>query len=946
MKLLNKHVYYFFSGLVISLMFWSCAAKKEDAVKVRFMKNVTAHYNIYFNAKELFKESELAIQQSLENDFNQTLEIFPVPSEQSSQNETGNLNEVIKKANTIALEKYESNWLDDAYLLLADAEYTKGDFYNAVEFYSYVSITFAKEKKNKLAAYLGQSKSDFAIGNYKEADSVLRLASALKYKYYQDKLQASLAQAALKRNDTVAAINYLEKAVKATRNNYLEIRWRYILAQLQEINNQEDNAYANYEKIVKSNASFEMSFNANLSRIRIAENAEGKRFDKIVTLNKLLKEDKNKEFKDQIYYQIGNAYADKGNLDKAIAYYKIASHAVPGTVKQKGLSYLKLAELNFDSLKNYTQAQLYYDSTLQYLPKNYPNYKAIAIKANNLQYLADRLTIIETQKQLLKFANLTDDEINVKVEEIIQQQRVLSVASTLQSQSILPPQQGSISDFSASNQTGGNFYFYNPAALSQGLNEFKTRWGQRKLTDNWRSNTGSLGADLAKNSTQSRNTANNPLSVNPVITPEVRDSIKANFVQGLPFSPASKIAANAKIALALYEIANFYKDILKDDFEAAEAYEAIVLNYPNDDNAASIYYQLFRLLEGKDAERSEKYKQQLLLKFPSSVFAKTISDSNFGKEEEFLEQKIKSEYEGIYTSFLQKRYSEVIQQITMLKSNMGSFKKLEPQFAYLQALAVGNTQKLPVFLTSLNDIVKNYPDDTGVTPTVKKQLEFIDKNKSVFELRPTALVSFNTNDMVFNGPTLVKIPQVKPLIAEIGAKSTELEKIEPKVIEFKTEAVANKLGLKKEETVEQQPVAAPVILVSDEAFPAKPKPIVFSENDRQKHLIIIDINDPTVNIAKPFSRVSQYFYSKFAESNINIVIRVVGKTDKFIIINGEFYSNTAANKVATDLETQLPKLLEGLESKYRKFVVSESNLKLLLNADAVEQYIKSISDKK
>jgi tetratricopeptide (TPR) repeat protein len=922
-------------------MAWSCGTKKEGANKVRFMKNVTAHYNIYFNAKELLKQSELAIQQSLENDFNQTLEIFPIPSEQSSQNETGNLNEVIKKTNTIALEKYESNWLDDAYLLLADAEYAKGDFYNAVEFYSYVSITFPKEKKNKLAAYLGQSKSDFAIGNYKEADSVLQLASKLKYKYYQDKLQASLAQLALKRNDFIAAIDHLEQAVNATKSSYLKIRWRYVLAQLQELNNQDDKAYDNYEKIVKSNASFEMSFNANLSRVRITESAEGKQFNKIATLNKLLKEDKNKEFKDQIYYQIANAYADKGDLKKATEYYQIASHTVPGTVKQKGLSYLKLAELNFDSLKNYTQAQLYYDSTLQYLPKNYIDYKNIAVKANNLQYLAERLTIIETQKQLLKFANLSDDEINIKVEDIIQQQqKQVSKTSALQSQSILPNiQQGSISNFSVSNQSGSSFYFYNSAALSQGLSEFKKRWGQRKLTDNWRSGSGSMASDVSKNNTQILNSPN-LLTTNTVITPEIRDSIKADYIKTLPLSPSSKITANAKIATALYEIANFYKDVLKDDFEAAEAYEAIVLNYPNDNNAASIYYQLYRLLEGKDVEQSEKYKQQLLLNFPTSVFAKTISDPNYGKEEELLEQKIKDEYAGVYALYLQKKYGEVIQKIYTLKSNLESFKKLEPQFAYLEALAVGHTQKLPSFLVSLNNIVNNYPDNAAITPTVKQQLAFINKNKSVFELRPTALISYDANVNILSGQELVTIPKVEQPMA-VPTQPSEVKKDEQKP------QVINKFSeVKKEESIVQQPVTAHVIPIAIEPAPDKPKAIVFSDNERQKHLIIIDINDPTVNIAKPFSRVSQYFYSKFDQSKINIVIRVVDRTDKFIIVNGEFYSRAEANKAAIELEEKLPELMEGLKNQYRKFVVSESNLKLLLNNDAVEQYIKSISDKK
>jgi hypothetical protein len=296
--------------------------------------------------------------------------------------------------------------------------------------------------------------------------------------------------------------------------------------------------------------------------------------------------------------------------------------------------------------------------------------------------------------------------------------------------------------------------------------------------------------------------------------------------------------------------------------------------------------------------------------------------------------------------YLQKKYGEVIKQINTLESGLGSFRKLEPQFAYLEALAVGNTQKLPAFLASLNNIVKNYPENEDITPTIKKQIDFIDKNKSVFELRPTALTSYDANDRILSEKEVIIMPKVEQPKGQLLTKSPEIKKVEQPKAEDSKSVLAKIPEVKKEEPIVQQPIAAPVIVTPVEAIPEKPKTIIFSENERQKHLIVIDINDPAVNIAKPFSKVSQYFYSKFDQSNINIVIRVVDRTDKFIIINGEFYSKVEAAKVLADLEEKLPELMEGLKNQYRKFVVSESNLKLLLNKDAVEQYIKSISDKK
>lgn len=905
-------------------MIWSCSAKK-DRTKVRFMKNVTAHYNIYFNANELLKESELTIKKSLEDDYNLILEIFPIPNEESSANETGNLNEVVKKANTIAIDKYESNWLDDSYLLLAKAEYLKGDFYNAVEYYSYVGSTFPKEKRNKLAAYLGQVKSDFALNNIKEADSVLKLAVQLKYKYFKDEVEAAQAQLALNNDDIKEAILHLEKAVNLTSNSYNKIRWRYILAQLQELNNEPEEAYKNFIKIAKSNASFEMSFNANLASIRINENADGKRFNKIATLKKLLKEDKNREFKEQIYYQIAIAHIELRQFDKATEYFQTSAHTVPGTVKQKGLSFLKLAELNFDSLKNYTQAQLYYDSTLQYLPKNYPDYKNIVVKANNLQYLADRLTIIETQKNLLQLANLPDDEIDKKVDQLLKEKQDALVAQPTLSNNTLADNKTSNLN---TNQSGGSFYFYNSAALSQGLSEFKRRWGNRKLTDNWRISTSSLNNDIAKN------TINNGSVVNTGAVISVnRDSIKADFLKTLPYSPGAKQIANSKISTALYEIAIFYKDVLKDNFEAAEALEALIINYPNDTNAASIYYQLYRLLENEDRNRSENFKNQLLQKYPKSVFAKTISDPNFGKDEELSDQKIKFYYTGLYELYQQKKYNQVLQQITLLQDSLGSFKKLEPQFAYLKALALGNTQKLPPFLASLNDIVNKYPENSEVTPLVKQQIAFITSNRSVFDQRPTALLAYDENAQLAKGQEILNIPKVEqpqpPMVAQPKAE------VKKGVDEKPVLAVNNKPA----ELVPEKKEATAI-------EPEKPKEIIFSVNTRQKHSIVINITDPKVNVAQPFSRLSQYFYSKFDPSKVNLVIRVVGQTDKFIIVSGDFYAKADADKVANELDENLPKIMEGQAAKYIKFVVSETNLNLLTTREAIEQYVKSISEKK
>ena len=895
---------------------WACSAKKEGR-KVKFMKNLTAHYNIYFNAKELLNKSEENINGTLVDDYSLLLEIFPKPNEQASASELGNLNEVIKKANTIAVEKYESNWLDDAYLLLAKSEFLKGDFYNAVEYYKYVSLTFPKSKKSSLEAYLGQVKTDFVLGNLLEADTVLQHAVKLKYKYFKEDVAATQAQMAIEKKNFADAVTYLQKAVNLTHNNQKKLRWMFVLAQLQELVHKTDAAAINYEKIAHSNAPFDLAFNADLSRIRISENANGKKFNRIETLNKLLKQDKNREFKEQIYYQIGIAYTDLNQMDKAVSFLQTSAHTTPSTEKQKGLSYLKLATLNFEALKNYTKAQLYYDSTLQYLPKNYPDYQNIALKAKNLQYLADRLTIIAKESSALRLANLSAAELDKKVDSIIaEKQKQISPKTDLKSaKSTLNP-----SDFNVSNQNGSTFYFYNSAAVAQGLNEFKKRWGNRKLTDDWRSNAGSLNA----NDPKSGIVAIKPLSNSSNALIIDRDSIKSELEKTIPYSPAEKELANDKISNALYEIAIFYKDILKDDQEAAEALAALVLNYPNYPNLDAVYFQLYRLLQNTNFSKSEEYKDQLLKKFPNSIYAKTIANPNFGKEESLSDDAISKQYEIVYAMYLQKDYQKVLAKIEFLKDSLSSFRKLSPQFDYLKTLAIGHREKLPVFLAGLNSILQNYPNDTLVVSLVKQQIDFINKNKSELEQRSTALIDREEPKKIIVPEVQVIIPKQKDTLS--GLPENKVEDSKKETIGVNTEKLAEKT-------------------TSVETVREIPKEVIFSDNIRQRHVLVIDITDPKVNIAKPFSLLSQYFYTKYSTSAVNLVIRLIGNSDKFIIVSGNFYSKAEVEKIAAELKDSLPKIMEGQTNQYTYFVISESNLNLIKDRSAIELYIKSNLEK-
>lgn len=900
------------------LLIVSCAPKKSDK-KVSFMKNLTAHYNIYYNASEMLKISALNIRNTNKDDYNRLLDIFPIPSEESSQAETENLNEVILRANRIALEKYESNWIDDAFLLLAKAEYYKGNFFNSAEYFSYVSQNFPEEKNNTIEALVWHGKALFALNKYREADSVLQFAYSKNQKFYRAELNAALSQSYIHQKDLSKAEYHLSKSVNFAKDRYSKIRWTYILAQIQEENGKPEEAYYYYGKVVKSNASFEMSFNANLAQVRLREASAGIQFDKIATLHKLLKEDKNKEFKDQIYYQIAQAYEDKPNIKEAINYYNISAHTQPGSIKQKALSYLRLAEINFDSLKSYAKAQLYYDSTLQNLPKDYPSYNTISLKSKNLQYLADRLTLIEEQKELLMLSSLSREEQLQYLENKIKESQK---AEASQSQTTYNNDLKSSANNTEIQKNNETFYFNNSTAISQGINEFRKRWGNRKLADNWRISSGvaNLSLDQEPSAEGSQLSALKKDNLNT-------DSLQAIMLSKIPVTREQKANVLSKIKNAKYEIAMFYKDQLDDKEAAINELEQSLEDYAsNDSKVAEIYYQLYRLYEEVNPSKSDQYRNLVIKNFPGSIYAKALLNPDFGKENEALLTQIRKAYSDAYQSYSEKNYSEALKKINTLNISSDAFPSEAAQLDYLKALAIGHTQKAPTFVSELETILRKYPTDTLIASRIKDQLSFIEKNKATFYERPKALLSYDPNDTQSLAPALTP--------------STDQSTVN--ILAPKEEADAEKAKKYGKEIIDSTDKDAKVAEIKPEKEIEKSKVINFSNNIRIKHVVIIDVKNAKINVAKPFASLTKYFYTKFAPGSVNLSIRTIDDTDKLIIVKGPFSNKEMAEKALAELSNSLSEILELKENEFTSFVISDANLLLINNAESLNQYINFI----
>jgi tetratricopeptide (TPR) repeat protein len=504
-SIINKRIFCW--GLVGIVLSAGCSFQKKTGFN-RAMQNLTAHYNILFNANELLRQRQEAYALAYLDQYGDILSVYQ-DTIQHTDNADKDLEAVIAKANTIINEKDQSRYTGDAYLVLGKANFLDGKFFNAVEFFDYVIRSYPTQFELRQQASAWKVRSLLYLNNLKEAkltlDSAFVNPDPKKYKHISGAVYAAALQYDIKTQNYADGIATANNAIKYADNNRQKLRWTFILAQLQELNNENTGALANYSSIAKSNASFEMAFNAELNRIRIEEMRNGVKVNRITLLLSLLKDENNTDFNDQIYYQIAQLYLANKDVEKAVKYYKLSAAKSKKNQNQKGLAYLRIADINFNSLANYVDAKNYYDSTLNVLSPGYPGYLSIKKKSDNLQLLVSQLEIIAHEDTLQTLAKMDeptrlkaiDDMVEAK---ILQQTVIANTASAAANlNATADPSPGPPGNAAA----GNSFYFYNATAVSKGFNEFKRRWGDRKLEDNWRYSRQGGAATTASNANAS-----------------------------------------------------------------------------------------------------------------------------------------------------------------------------------------------------------------------------------------------------------------------------------------------------------------------------------------------------------------------------------------------------------------------------------------------------------
>lgn len=625
-----------------------------------------------------------------------------------------------------------------------------------------------------------------AMGKFKEAEAVLTIIDADEEfpAWLKRDLAKSRANMYISKGDFEKAIEPLTWLTEDIKKKRKKVRYNYILAQLYEQLGNNALAVDYYRKSLKGRPSYDMAFNAkmNIARISSRDNTLPSE-DVIKLLTKMLKEKKNSEFFDQVYYALAELSLSAGNKDEGIDYLKKSIEVSAGNDKQKAKSYLKLAEIYFED-EEYVNAQAYYDSTLTLITADYNGYAEISSRNDILKNLVQQLDIIAENDSLMALYQLSDEEKQKLVDEIIQKkqeelERELEEKEEIASNDLF--NNNNNKNGKNESESLGDWYYYNPSARSLGYNEFVQKWGKRPLEDNWRRSNKQTLLEKPEDEQEEEVTAEDETNFE-----DEREELLAGIAGG---TEAEKAATDALIQ-AWYRLANIYRfDLLNYD-KAIEAYETLVLKYKGSKYEAEALYNLYLLYEKKGVTaKADIFKEKLLRDYPNSKMAMILKDPNYLEASNQLRDEITGHYKATFELYQQNRLAEAMQQIEAADSLYETGNFLKPKYDLLEAFVIGKTQDLGSYKEALEEIVANYPTDE-VKTKAEEILAFIETTTDSTLMMQNNMLRYEYNKesrhfvMLAYKDQTIKLSDLTVKIAQYNDANHSLEdlKIDPLVM--------------------------------------------------------------------------------------------------------------------------------------------------------------------
>ena len=696
------HKNLFFTVVSVAILL-GCSTEKDAALNVGY-HNMTARYNGYFNAGEIINQSMTSYRDKYEDDYADILEIQVFPDEEDATAVFPDMDLAIEKCSkviyrhsmpdpNVVSSKDEENcrWIDDNWFLIGKSHFIKREYDLAQEKFEYIKreyenesslyaaeiwlskiyilkgdLTSARlelikvknqideydENKKSLMDYIkppesdGKKKSKYQKKkerrekkrDKKNAGEIAKFSKKLKIDY-----EVTMASLFIEEEDYENAIKHLTNAEDLALRGKAKARYQFILGQLYQKMEKSREAEEYFQKVIESNAPYEMRFYAKINKTLSATGGSNELRE---DLHKMLKDFKNEEYKDQIYYVL--AELDLKDDDKEAAIQNLTKSVMfsVNNDRQKAKSYLVLADMHFDD-RLYIKSQKYYDSCVSVMPENFPDFKLIEGKAKSLSSLVKNYEVYVKEDSLQRIVAMPEKEREKELKRILKEIKEKERLRKIEEQNRLVARQNSVNNAAVLSGTGSKWYFYNAKSRERGTLDFKRDWGNRTLEDDWRRSNKQSVADVG-----------GPEEDSTVV--EI-DSLTVDILrEGLPISIEQMEASKNNLINAVYNLGMIYKNQLNEEEEALSYFNMIMDKKEEHEKVLPTAYQLYLIYQKRKSSKAEKYRNYILTNHPGTDIANLIDDPDYFKKKEEEEKRDLEAYKRVLTDYNYKRYFDVI----------------------------------------------------------------------------------------------------------------------------------------------------------------------------------------------------------------------------------------------------------------------------------------------
>ena len=498
--------------------------KKKYTLGRRAYQNTVSKFNYIFHANEELTQIIKDARAYLEEDYTTLIPFYDYDLANTSKKD---IDSIIYRCNAnVVLHDLRSNWVDDAYLLLAKAYLFHKNFDTAGSLLQYINYAFdakeagmdipigsnlrntkgqfsiATKEDNKFyenrnirnESMLWQARNYFEINSLNEGLSLLQLlkTDAFFPKRLHPFLFEQLAYGYYQSENYDSAATYLTKGLSNAPDKFSKTRWYYLIAQLWEKSDNLANAYNWYKKAHSDALNPLISVYAKINLIKIDfKQTKTPWLELANSLQKMSRREKYKPYTDIIYFEMAKLAIQNKDIERANEWLLVSIKKNENGLKQKQKAFELLADINYKS-SNYAVATLAYDSLTLILKTN-PDFEKIALRKKWLPIILKNDITIQQQDTLQYIYTLAENMQQAYLQKWeLNEQNKTEKLSTLFMDEV---KQAALANEALTNQGNNNNF---------GNNGFGNNYGSNNGGNNGFSNTNNYGNNSTGNYTNTQ----------------------------------------------------------------------------------------------------------------------------------------------------------------------------------------------------------------------------------------------------------------------------------------------------------------------------------------------------------------------------------------------------------------------------------------------------------